>query len=287
MILLNYLIFTPLDQFDLIKLWNGGQFVSFDAYYTSIAWNQGSYNFNLLLGDFWSFVANQFFFSSLTNVTIFTFYILYLVNIVFYNYICYNEVLPQVYQIINENFILTVRSLLVENLGSADLVYFIYLFAIMVIILLSNFIGLVPFAFTVTSHLAITFAIAYISFFGLNVIGVLLHGTEFFSLFLPNGAPLMIAPFLVIIEIISYIARVFSLSIRLFANMMSGHTLLKILSSFSWNLFCMGTIGSLMFFIPSLIVVAVTGLESAIAFLQAYVFCILLCLYFHDAIHLH
>lgn len=220
-------------------------------------------------------------------MVVFVIYILYIVNIIFYNYICYNEILPQVYQIINENFIFGVRNLLVENVGASDMVYFIYLFVIMVFVLLSNFIGLVPFAFTVTSHLAVTFCIAYISFFGLNLIGILLHGFEFFSLFLPNGAPLLIAPFLIIIEIISYIARVFSLSIRLFANMMSGHTLLKILSSFGWNLFCMATIGSLLFFIPALIVTAVTGLETAIAFLQAYVFCILLCLYFHDALHLH
>lgn len=160
-------------------------------------------------------------------------YIFYIVNIIFYNYICYNEILPKSYQIINENFLFTLRNLISENLGSSDMVYFIYIYLIMLFILLSNFIGLIPFAFTITSHLAVTFVIAYISFFGLNLIGIIMHGFEFFSLFLPSGAPLLIAPFLVLIEIISYIARVFSLSIRLFANMMSGHTLLKILSSFS------------------------------------------------------
>ncbi len=156
-----------------------------------------------------------------------------MIGFIFYNYILYNEVLPKFYQILSENIVFFVRGLILENVGTSELVYFIYIFLIMLFVLLSNLIGLIPFAFTITSHLAVTFILAYISFFGLNLIGFLAHGFAFFSLFLPNGAPLMIAPFLVVIEIISYIARVFSLSIRLFANMMSGHTLLKILSSFS------------------------------------------------------
>lgn len=174
-----------------------------------------------------------------------------------------------------------------EAVGEEVQPYFPFLFTIFNFVLFSNLIGLIPYSFTVTSHIVITFGLAYAVFVGINIIGFKIHGLHFLSLFLPKGASLALAPFLVVIEFISYVFRVFSLSIRLFANMMAGHTLLKILSGFAWTMLSMGGVFYILHLIPLLIVLAVIGLELGIAFLQAYVFTVLTCLYLHDAIELH
>lgn len=180
-----------------------------------------------------------------------------------------------------------VKELVKENLGTKYMVFFPLIFFLFNFILFSNMVGMVPYSFTVTSHIMVTFTLSFAFFWGINLLGIRKHGFHFLSLFLPGGSPIMIAPFLVIIELVSYIARVFSLAIRLFANLMSGHTLLKILSNFGWLMlsnFGFWVIASL---IPILIVFAVTGLEIAIAFLQAYVFTILICIYLNDSLNLH
>jgi ATP synthase subunit 6 len=165
--------------------------------------------------------------------------------------------------------------------------YLYFIFAIFCIVLFSNLFGLIPYTYTTTSHILFTFLLAFCAFSLINYVGIRKQGFNFFALFLPSGAPLAIAPFLIIIEIISYVARVFSLSIRLFANLMSGHTLLKILAGFIWLMILGGSIGSVCFVIPAAIVFIVTGLELAIAFLQAYVFTILVIIYFNDVLSLH
>jgi ATP synthase subunit 6 len=180
-----------------------------------------------------------------------------------------------------------VKELVKENLGTKYMIFFPLIFFLFNFILFSNMVGMVPYSFTVTSHIMVTFTLSFAFFWGINLLGIRKHGFHFLSLFLPGGSPIMIAPFLVIIELVSYIARVFSLAIRLFANLMSGHTLLKILSNFGWLMlsnFGFWVIASL---VPILIVFAVTGLEIAIAFLQAYVFTILICIYLNDSLNLH
>ena len=146
---------------------------------------------------------------------------------------------------------------------------------------------MVPYTFTVTSHLIFTFALGMTTFVSLNIIGLKIHGLHFFSLFLPPGAPLALAPLLVPIELISYIFRVVALAVRLFANMMAGHTLLKILATFAWKMIAAGGVFYIIQLFPMVVIIAITGLELAIAFLQAYVWTTLVCLYLSDAINLH
>lgn len=159
---------------------------------------------------------------------------------------------------------------------------FLLLFFVFCIILFFNFYGNLPFSFSVTSHIIFTFFFALSIFLSINFIGVAVYGWGFLQLFLPKGAPFAIVPFLLIIEIISYIARVFSLSIRLFANLLSGHILLHILSFFVWIIFFFG--GFWLFFglLGWSLIFVIVFLETGIAFLQAYVFVVLLSLYFKD-----
>ncbi len=168
-----------------------------------------------------------------------------------------------------------------DNVGNAGKAYFPFVLTLFVFILLCNLLGMVPYSFTPTSHIIVTFAMAAVVFVGVTIIGFVRHGTHFFSLFVPKGVPFVLLLLLVPIEIISYFVRPFSLSIRLFANMLAGHTMLKVFGGF---VVMLGVIGG---WAPLAFIVVFTGLEFLIAFLQAYVFAILTCLYLNDAIHLH
>jgi ATP synthase subunit 6 len=171
-----------------------------------------------------------------------------------------------------------------ENAGPKGIKYFPLIFTTFLIILICNLFGMIPYSFTVTSHLIVTFSVALAIFIGINILGILKNRRHFLSLFFPPGAPLALAPLLVFIELVSYAFRTLSLSIRLFANLMSGHTLLKILSTFAWAAVSFWGI----FLIPCVIIIfLVTGLEIAIAVLQAYIFSVLLCIYINDAFNLH
>ena len=168
-----------------------------------------------------------------------------------------------------------------DNVGDAGKKYFPFVLTLFVFILLCNLLGMVPYSFTPTSHIIVTFAMAGVVFVGVTIIGFVRHGAHFLSLFVPKGVPFVLLLLLVPIEIISYFVRPFSLSIRLFANMLAGHTMLKVFGGFVVML------GVLAGWAPLAFLVAFTGLELLIAFLQAYVFAILTCLYLNDAIHLH
>ena len=147
-------------------------------------------------------------------------------------------------------------------------------------VLLGSMVAMIPYSFTFTSHIIVTFALATIVFIGVTILGFVKHRLHFFSFFVIPGLPWYMLPLLIPIEIISYLSRPISLSVRLFANMLAGHTLLKVFASF---VVALGIAGIL----PLAFVVALTGLEILIAFLQAYVFAILTCLYINDALHLH
>jgi F-type H+-transporting ATPase subunit a len=149
------------------------------------------------------------------------------------------------------------------------------------IVLMGNLLGLVPYSFTYTSHIIVTGALALTVFFTATLIGIFRHGLHFFSLFLPSGLPWAIAPLIVMIEIISYLSRPFSLSVRLFANMVAGHTMLKVFAGFSVAM------GVILGVLPMVVNTALVGLELMIAFIQAYVFAILTCIYIKNAIELH
>jgi F-type H+-transporting ATPase subunit a len=173
-----------------------------------------------------------------------------------------------------------VANMVRDNVGAEGMRYFPLVFTIFMFVLFSNMLGMVPGSFTVTSHIVITFAMAFMIFLGVTVIGFITHGLGFLKFFVPSGIPIALVPLLVIIEIISYLTRPVSLSVRLFANMLAGHTMLKVFAGF---VVMMGLWGV----IPLVFMVALTGLEILVAFLQAYVFAILTCIYLNDAIHMH
>ncbi len=167
-----------------------------------------------------------------------------------------------------------------DNVGTEGRRYFPFIFTLFMFILFANLAGMLPYSFTVTSHLAVTFGIAIVVFIGATIIGFARHGMHFFGFFLPEGTPWYVAPLLIPIEILSYFTRPISLALRLFANMTAGHTMLKVFAGFVVSLGLAGVV-------PLVFVSALTGLEFIIAFLQAYVFTILTCIYLNDAIHLH
>ena len=173
-----------------------------------------------------------------------------------------------------------IANLIKETIGSDGRKYFPIIFTLFMFILFANLLGMIPFSFTVTSQIVVTFAMAAVVFIGVTVLAFAKHGTHFFSFFVPPGSPVWMWPLLIPIEVISYLSRPISLSVRLFANMLAGHTLLKVIAGF---VFALNVFGIL----PLALLVALTGLEILIAFLQAYVFTILTCLYIKDALHLH
>ena len=178
-------------------------------------------------------------------------------------------------------------SLVSEQIGEKGKQYFPMLFTLFAFLLCSNLIGMIPYSFTTTSHFIVTFGLSVSVFIAVTIIGFQIHGLHFFSFLLPPGAPLALAPFLVVIELVSYGFRAISLGVRLFANMMAGHTLVKILSGFAWSMLSLGGVLKLAASIPFAVVFALLFLEVGVACLQAYVFTILTCIYLNDAIHLH
>lgn len=167
-----------------------------------------------------------------------------------------------------------------ENVGHEGIEYFPLVFSIFMFVLFSNFLGLVPYSFTVTGQIVVTFALSISVFLLVTLVAFIRHGVHFFTFFFPPGAPVFMAPVLVPIEIISYLSRPVSLGIRLFANMMAGHTMMAVFAGFTITLGLFG-------FLPVAINVAMFALEMIVCALQAYVFTILSCLYLRDAIHLH
>jgi F-type H+-transporting ATPase subunit a len=167
-----------------------------------------------------------------------------------------------------------------DNVGSAGRPYFPFIFSLFMFVLFGNLIGMIPYTFTYTSHIIVTFAMAFFIFLMVTLIAIKRHGFHFLTYFAPKGLPLPLQVLLVPIEIISYLIRPMTLSIRLFANMMAGHTMLVIFASF---VFALGIFGIL----PLAFDVFFILLELLVAVLQAYVFTILTCIYLHDAIHLH
>jgi F-type H+-transporting ATPase subunit a len=171
-----------------------------------------------------------------------------------------------------------------ENVGNEGKRYFPFFFTLFMFVLFGNLAGMIPGSFTYTSHIVVTFTMALIIFLVITAIGIARHGTHFFSLFFPHGAPLATAPILIPIEVVSYLSRPVSLSVRLFANMTVGHIILKIFAGFVISL---GAFFVLPGVVPFSVLVGITALEFFIAALQAYIFTILSCIYLNDAINLH
>ncbi|CAO3446958.1 ATP synthase F0 sector subunit a (EC 3.6.3.14) [Azospirillum argentinense] len=191
-------------------------------------------------------------------------------------------------QSLAEIFYEFVANMVRDNAGHDARPYFPFVFAIFMFVLFGNLVGMIPFTFTFTSHIIVTFTLAATVFVFVTVLALMKHGLHFFSFFMPHGAPVALAPILIPIEVISYLMRPVSLSIRLFANMMAGHTMLKVFAGFTVMMISgLGAVGFLAGLVPLAINIALTGFEFLVAFLQAYVFSILTCLYIRDALELH
>ncbi len=179
------------------------------------------------------------------------------------------------------------RSMALDQIGPEGARYFPFIFTLFFFVLMGNLLGLFPFSFTYTSHIAVTLALALLVITVVTIVALAQHGLHFFSYFFPPGAPVFLAPLIVPIEIISYLSRPVSLSIRLFANMVAGHVMFAVFASFVVMLGSASVIGAIGAIGPLAINVVLMGFELLVAALQAYVFAILTCIYLHDAVHLH
>jgi F-type H+-transporting ATPase subunit a len=191
------------------------------------------------------------------------------------------SIIPNKMQLLAELSYTFVSKMISDTAGSKAKPYFAFIFSIFMFVLFCNMFGMIPYTFTVTSHIIVTFMLASFIFIGVTIIGFIKHGLGYLKLFVPSGVPVVLLPLIVVIEIISYLSRPISLSVRLFANMMAGHTMMKVFGGFVISL---GIIGG---WLPLGFSVALTGLEILVAFLQAYVFAILTCIYLNDALNLH
>jgi len=190
-------------------------------------------------------------------------------------------VIPSRLQMSAESLYSMITNMLDQNIGQKGRVFSPLIFTLFLFILLCNLFGMIPYSFTVTSHISITFALAILVFCTMLVVGFVKHGLKFFSVLLPDGVPLWLAPLMIMIELFTYLARPVSLSLRLGANMVAGHILLKVIAGFAVSL--------VVFFkwLPLPLIVVLIGFEFFVAVLQAYIFTILSCVYLNDAVNLH
>jgi ATP synthase subunit 6 len=250
------MLLTPLEQFQIISLFSIKLFC-FDFSFTNL------FLISLLV---LLFLNGLIYFSSKNNSFFF---------------------IPHNWQTLIEIISETSSSLLYDNINEKGEKYFPFISLIFYFIILVNLIGLVPYSFTVTSHLIITFTMSLSIFIGVNIICVKIYKAHMLSLFLPSNTSFGLSLLLVPIEFVSYIFKPISLGVRLFANLMAGHTLLKVIIGFSWSMILLENILSFFHIIPLLVIVILFGLELGVALIQAYVFTILTCIYLNDSINLH
>ena len=225
---------------------------------------------------------------SLTNIGL---YLLITTFLIFMYYLLatnYNILTPNSWSLSQESIYQTVYSIVINQINAnKGQMFFPFIFALFMYILINNLVGMVPYSFAPTSHFIITFSISFTIVIGATILGFQIHSLRFFSLLVPSGCPLALLPLLVLIEFISYLARNVSLGLRLAANVLSGHMLLNILGGFTYNIMSKGLIYFLLGLMPLLFIVAFSGLEIGIAFIQAQVFVVLSASYIKDALDLH
>ena len=178
-----------------------------------------------------------------------------------------------------------VASMLRDAAGTQGMRFFPLVFSLFMFVLFANLFGMFPYFFTITSHIIVTFALAMVVILTVIVYGFMKHGMKFLGLFVPDGVPMAVVPLVVAIEVISFLSRPISLSVRLFANMLAGHTALKVFAGFVVSMTSLGAVGVAGAVLPLIMVVAMTALEFLVSFLQAYVFAVLTCMYLNDAVH--
>lgn len=224
---------------------------------------------------------------SLTNIGLYLIIGVILVFVINLYSINYNRIIPNNWSIWKESLYDTIQGIVKSQLSNKGYIFFPFIYSLFVFILINNLIGMIPYSFSSTSHFILTFSLSFSIVIGSTILGFEKHGLKFFSLFVPAGCPLSLLPLLVLIEFISYLARNVSLGLRLAANILSGHMLLNILSGFTYNII---TSSFMLFFLglfPLAFILAFTGLELGIAFIQSQVFVILSCTYIKDSLDLH
>lgn len=200
----------------------------------------------------------------------------------------YNKVVSNNWSIGQESLYATIHNIVINQINPRNgQLYFPFMYTLFIFILINNLIGMVPYSFASTSHFIITFALSFTIVLGATILGFQKHGLKFFSLLVPAGCPLALLPLLVLIEFISYLARNISLGLRLAANILSGHMLLNILSGFTYNIMTSGIIFFFLGLVPLAFIIAFSGLELAIAFIQSQVFVVLTSSYIKDGLDLH
>jgi F-type H+-transporting ATPase subunit a len=199
-----------------------------------------------------------------------------------------NKILSNNWSLSQESIYATIHSIVVNQINSKEgQIYFPFIYTLFIFILVNNLIGMIPYSFASTSHFMLTFSISFTVVLGATILGFNKHGLKFFSLFVPAGCPLGLLPLLVLIEFISYLARNISLGLRLAANILSGHMLLNILAGFTYNIITSGFLFLFLGLVPLAFIIAFSGLELGIAFIQAQVFVVLTSSYIKDALDLH
>ena len=224
---------------------------------------------------------------SLTNLALYTIFILLIVvGLHYYGNNDYNLV-PSKWSISLESSFASLNTMVREQIGNHNEIYLPFIYSLFFFILIGNLISNVPYSFAVTASGVVALGLSLTIFIGVTILSLSIHGINFFSFFIPAGTPLGLVPLLALIELISYLARAVSLGVRLFANIVAGHTLLKILSTYLYKLFTGNIIVAIITLIPFAIFLALVGLEIAVSLIQAFVFTLLTCSYLRDAIELH
>nr|YP_009912198.1 ATP synthase F0 subunit a [Dictyophora indusiata]YP_009912226.1 ATP synthase F0 subunit a [Phallus echinovolvatus]QLD96635.1 ATP synthase F0 subunit a [Dictyophora indusiata]QLD96663.1 ATP synthase F0 subunit a [Phallus echinovolvatus] len=255
------LIFSPLEQFEVVSL------ISLNAPIL------GYLNLSL---------------SNLALYSIIIFILVTSIHLVFKGTGTNNtKLIPSHWSIALESSYASINAIVREQIGLRNEIYLPFIYSLFFFIIIANLIGNTPYSFTITTSIIVAVGLSFTIFIGVTILGLYKHGLHFFSYFIPSGTPLALVPLLVLIEVTSYLARALSLGVRLFANMCAGHTLLKILSTFLYQMFGSGLLVAVFTLIPFSIFVALIGLEIAVSIIQAYVFVLLTSSYIKDAIELH
>jgi len=224
---------------------------------------------------------------NLTNLSLYSIFILLVVlGLHFFGNNDY-KLIPSKWSISLESSFASLSTMVKEQIGSHSEKYLPFIYSLFVFILIGNLISNVPYSFAVTASGIVSLGLSFTIFIGVTILALSTHGIKFFSFFIPAGTPLALVPLLVLIELVSYLARAVSLGVRLFANITAGHTLLKILSTYLFKLFTGNIIVAVVTLVPFAIFLALIGLELAVSLIQAFVFTLLVCSYLRDAIELH
>ena len=226
-----------------------------------------------------------FFHINLTNLALYSILVLAIIISIHYLGNNENKLVPSKWSIAIESIYASIISMVREQLGKE--VYYPFIYSLFFFILIANLTGNVPYSFTITTSIMVSIGLSFTILIAVTILGLSIHKINFFKYFVPSGTPLGLVPLLVLIEVISYLARAFSLGIRLFSNMLGGHTLMKILSSFLYKMFSASALIAILTVVPFALFLGIMLLEIGVSFIQAYVFTILTCSYIKDAIELH